>query len=168
MLSDIALKLENAGADCVLIGCNTAHLIADELKQKIHIPLLHIAKETAKEIMHHKIRKVGLIGTKFTMENSFFTEHLAAAGIETIIPEMNDRDIIHDAILNEFSKGIFIEETKKKYLQIIDKLQQNGADAIIFGCTEISLLITQADCSLQIFDTTAIHAKAAADFALSN
>ncbi len=167
MLTNIAKKLEDAGAEALLLCSNTPHILADHIEKNIRIPLLHIAKETAKEISQNNIAKVGLIGTKFTMENSFFIDHLAAQGIVTVIPNVEDRVILHEAIINEFTKGIFSEETKFKYLAIIEKLRQNGAEAIILGCTEIGLLINQSDCTIKLFDTTVIHAKAAVNFCLS-
>ena len=148
------------------MATNTPHLVADTVRQKIKIPLLHIAEETAKEIVRQKINKVGLLGTKFTMENSFFKDRLTKFGIDTIVPDNADRDFIHASIFNELTKGIFKDETKKKYIAIIDNLKTNGADGVIFGCTEIALLINQADSSVRVFDTTAIHSKAAVDFAL--
>ena len=166
-LTDIAQRLQNAGADCILMATNTPHLVADIVRQKIKIPLIHIAEETAKEIVKQKINKVALLGTKFTMENSFFKDRLTKFGIESVIPDSSDRDFIHDSIFNELTKGIFKEETKKKYIDIIAKLKSEGAAGVIFGCTEIALLITQEDSNLLVFDTTAIHSKAAVDFALS-
>ena len=166
MMTGIAIRLENAGADCIVMCTNTPHLFADTVRQKIKIPLLHIAEETAKEIVRQKVSKVGLLGTKFTMENSFFKDCLAKLDIDTVIPDNADRDFIHDSIFNELTKGIFKDETKNKYLGIIDQLQRAGAEGVIFGCTEISLLIKQDDCNLTVFDTTAIHSKAAVDFAL--
>ncbi|HEX9657629.1 MAG TPA: aspartate/glutamate racemase family protein [Bacteroidota bacterium] len=167
MLTDIALKLQTAGADCIVMATNTPHLVADTVRKKITIPLLHIAEETAKEIVRQKKVKVGLLGTKFTMENSFFKDRLTNFGIETIVPDNADRDFIHASIFNELTKGIFKEESKTKYVDIIDKLKANGANGVIFGCTEIALLISQADSSITVFDTTVIHSKAAVDFALS-
>jgi aspartate racemase len=167
MLTDIPLKLQTAGADCIVMATNTPHLVADTVRKKITIPLLHIAEETAKEIVRHKMVKVGLLGTKFTMENSFFKDRLTNFGIETIVPDNADRDFIHASIFNELTKGIFKEESKTKYVDIIDKLKANGANGVIFGCTEIALLISQADSSITVFDTTVIHSKAAVDFALS-
>lgn len=166
LFSNIAQRLENAGADCIVMCTNTPHLVADKIKQKIKIPLLHIAEETAKEIVRHKITKVGLLGTKFTMENSFFKDRLLKFGIEPVIPDNADRDFIHTSVFNELTKGIFKEETKKNYLEIIEKMHKVGAQGIVFGCTEISLLINQKDCSIPVFDTTLIHARAAVDFAL--
>ena len=168
MFSNMAKKLENTGADCIVMCTNTPHLIADKIRQKIKIPLIHIAEETAKEIVRQKINKVALLGTKFTMENSFFKDKLSLLGIEPIIPDSNDRNFIHSSIFNEFAKGIYKEETKKKYLNIIEKLSKKGVQGIIFGCTEISLLLNPSECNIPVFDTTVIHSKAAVDFALSN
>ncbi len=167
MLSDIAIQLENAGADCIVMCTNTPHLVADTIRQKINIPLLHIAEETAKEIVSQKINKVGLLGTKFTMENSFFKDRLSQFGIDSIVPDDADQDYIHASIFNELTRGSFKDDTKNKYIEIIDKLKSAGAKGVVFGCTEFSILINPTDCSISIFDTTAIHSKAAADFALS-
>ena len=167
MLSDVAIQLENAGADCVVMCTNTPHLVADTIRQKIKIPLLHIAEETAKEIVSQKINKVGLLGTKFTMENSFFRDRLSQFGIESIVPDDADKDYIHASIFNELTRGFFKDDTKIKYLEIIDKLKNDGAKGVVFGCTEFSILINSSDCSIPIFDTTAIHSKAAVNFALS-
>ena len=167
ILSDIAIQLENAGADCIVMCTNTPHLVADTVRQKIKIPLLHIAEETAKEIVSKKINKIGLLGTKFTMENSFFKDRLLQFGIESIVPDDPDKDYIHASIFNELTRGFFKDDTKNKYLDIIDKLKEGGAQGVVFGCTEFSILINPADCSIPIFDTTAIHSIAAANFALS-
>jgi len=168
LLTDIAQRLEKAGADCIVMATNTPHLVADIISQKIKIPLLHIAEATAKEIVNQKINKVGLIGTKFTMENSFFKDRLNKYGIEAIIPSNSDRDFIHASIFEELTKGIFKTETKNKYVKIITELEKQGAKGIIFGCTEISLLLNQDDLSITLFDTTSIHSRAAVDFALAN
>lgn len=167
MFTEIALRLQNAGADCIVMATNTPHLVADIVRQKIKIPLLYIAEETAKEIVRQKINKVGLLGTKFTMEKDFFKDCLTKFGIETVIPDSSDREFIHTSIFNELTKGIFRDETKKKYIDIIAKQKRDGADGVIFGCTEIALLIKQDDSNIIVFDTTAIHSKAAVDFALS-
>ena len=167
ILSDIAIQLENAGADCIVMCTNTPHLVADTVRQKIKIPLLHIAEETAKEIVSKKINKIGLLGTKFTMENSFFKDRLLQFGIESIVPDDPDKDYIHASIFNELTRGFFKDDTKNKYLDIIDKLKEGGAKGVVFGCTEFSILINPADCSIPIFDTTAIHSRAAANFSLS-
>jgi aspartate racemase len=168
MFSDIARQLESAGVDCIVMCTNTPHLVADTIQQKIQIPLLHIAEETAEAIVKQGASKVGLIGTKFTMENSFFKDRLSKFGLDTLIPNSEDRDFIHASILNELTSGVFKEETKNKYLEIIEKLSGDGAQGVILGCTEIPLLIDQSDCKVTVFDTTAIHSEAAVDFALSN
>lgn len=166
ILSGIAGLLENAGADCILLCSNTPHLVAGSIREKVRIPFLHIAEETAKAVVKKGISKVGLIGTKFTMENSFFKDRLSNYGLETFIPTGEDRNFIHASISNELQKGIFKDETKEQYLIIIEKLREKGAQGVILGCTEIPLLINQADSNLPVFDTTAIHSRAAVDFAL--
>ncbi|MGB3078813.1 MAG: aspartate/glutamate racemase family protein [Saprospiraceae bacterium] len=168
MLTDIALRLEGAGAECIVMCTNTPHIIADQLRLNIRTPLIHIAEETAKEILNKKIKKVGLLGTKFTMEHTFFKDKLTASGIDTTIPDPEEREFIHNSIFSELTLGIINPDTKKKYHEIIDGLEKQGAQGIISGCTEIGLLIHQADCNITFFDTTDIHAKAAVDFALTS
>jgi aspartate racemase len=167
MFSGIALLLEGAGADCIAICSNTPHMAANAIRQKIKIPLVHIAEETAKEIAKQNIKTVGLLGTKPTMEGAFFKDKLQQAGIETVIPDNADRDYIHAAILNELTQGIFKNETKNKFLSIIDKLKMQNAGGVILGCTEIPMLINTADCSVPAFDTTLIHSRALVNFALA-
>lgn len=168
MFTDIAMKLQHAGADCIVMATNTPHLVAETIRERINIPLLHIAEETAREINRHHMTKVGLLGTKFTMEHAFFKDRLAKFHIETIVPGDADREFIHASNFNELTRGIFSEETRERYKDIIGKLKSNGAEGVIFGCTEIALLIRQDDTRVTIFDTTAIHSKAAVDFALSS
>lgn len=167
MLSEIAINLENAGADCIMICCNTGHIVADELKKKISIPFLHIADETTKEILKHNFKKVGLLGTAFTMKNSFFINRLAHAGIETLLPNTTECNLIHAAIMNELAKGFLSNASTKMFQSVIQKLKKQGAEAVVFGCTEIGMFISQSDCVLPIFDTTIIHTNAAVDFAIS-
>jgi len=167
MLSGIAIQLEHAGADCIVMCANTVHLVADTIRQKINIPLLHSAEETARKIASQKINKVALLGTKFTMEHPFFKDRLSQLGIDTIIPDEADKEFIHASIFNELTKGIFKDETKNKYIGIIDQLKSYGAEGVVFGSAEFSLLLTQMDCSMPIFDTIVIHSEAAVDFALS-
>ncbi len=166
-LSDIAVQLENDGADCIVMCCNTTHNSADDIIDRINIPFIHIADETAKEIAAQKISKVGLLGTKFTMENPFFKDRLTKFGIETIVPDCTDRDIVFESIFKELGFGIVKDDTRIKFIKIINKLRSEGAEGIILGCTEIPLLISDRDSPVKVFDTTAIHAKAAAEFALS-
>src|SRR5215831_20969839 len=128
MLSTVALKLQDAGADCIVMCTNTPHLVADAIRQKIKIPLLHIAEETAKEINKQGINKVALLGTKFTMENSFFKDRLLQFGIDSVVPGDADKEFIQSAIFKELTRGIFKDETKIKFLEIIEKLRVRGAD----------------------------------------
>jgi aspartate racemase len=167
-LSGISKKLEEAGADCIVICSNTPHIIADLVQQNIKVPLINIAGETSKEIAKKKFNTVALLGTKFTMEQTFFKDQLSRLNITALIPGEKEREFIHTSIYTEFGKGIFREETKRKYLNIIDDLKSRGAEGVIFGCTEIPLLIKQKECSLPILDTTLIHATAAVDFALKD
>jgi aspartate racemase len=166
MFSGIAKKLEAGGADCILLCANTPHKIADKVQQNINIPLLHIAEVTAAEIAKSKIDVVALLGTKFTMEENFFKAKLTKAGIQTLIPNDADKDFIHAAIFDELGVGVFKPETKARYLQIIEALKDQGAKGVVFACTEIPLLIPTAECPFPVFDTMAIHSKAAVDFAL--
>ena len=165
-LATIAKKLEVAGAECIILCANTPHMAADFIQENIAIPLIHIAEETSKEIARHRLNKVGLIGTRFTMEQSFFTEKLSKNGISTLIPGNEERDYIHSTIFNELAKGIFSDEIKNNYLQIMEGLMQKGAEGIILGCTEIPMLLKPGDYAMKTFDTTLIHATAAVDFAL--
>lgn len=160
-------NLKNSGAEAILLCANTMHLIADRIQESIDLPLIHIAVETAKEIQKKDIKKVGLLGTKFTMELDFFKEKLTALDIEAIVPEAEDRDFLHDTIFNELGKGLILESTKARYLSIIEKLIDNGAEGIILGCTEIPLLVKQEMIKVPVFDTALIHSNAAVAFALS-
>lgn len=166
-LTEIAKRLETAGAECLLLCANTPHMAADIVQKKLGIPLIHIAEATAKAVVKQGIKKVGLLGTKMTMEQSFYKDRLAKFGITLIIPEEVQREYIHRTIMTELEKAILKEETRKKYLEIIDGLVRKGAEGIILGCTEIPLLIKQSDCKIPVFDTTEIHAMAAVEFALS-
>lgn len=166
-LSSIAKKLETAGAEALILCANTPHIAVETVQKNITIPLIHIADETSKEIIKHKISKVILLGTKITMEQDFFKKRLLNYGIESIVPDEADKEFIHTSIFTELGKGIFKDETKKTYLEVIEKLKKSGAEGVILGCTEIPMLIKQGDCSIKTFDTTLIHAKAAVEFMLS-
>jgi aspartate racemase len=167
MLSKACQNLKNSGAEAILLCANTMHLIADRIQESIDLPLIHIAVETAKEIQKKDIKKVGLLGTKFTMELDFFKEKLTALDIEAIVPEAEDKNFLHDTIFNELGKGLILESTKARYLSIIEKLIDNGAEGIILGCTEIPLLVKQEMVKVPVFDTALIHSNAAVAFALS-
>ncbi|MDW8851181.1 aspartate/glutamate racemase family protein [Flavobacterium sp. MMLR14_040] len=160
--------LKQGGAEAIILCANTMHLIADRLEEAIDLPIIHIATETAKEIQKQNLKKVGLLGTKFTMELDFFKDKLIAQGIEAIIPESeNDKDFIHTTIFEELGKGLVTPETKKRYLEIANELIKRGAEGIILGCTEIPLVILPEDVAVPVFDTTLIHSKAAVEFQLS-
>ena len=166
IIIEAALALQTAGADCILLGANTMHYIAPQVKSAINIPFIHIAEETGKEIKKKGLKKVALLGTKYTMQLPFFKDVLASMGIETIIPNESEIQIINDAIYKELALGIITAATKENYLEIMQKLQQEGAEGIILGCTEIPLLIKPNDFDLPLFDTTFIHANAAVNFSL--
>ncbi len=167
-LTGIARRLEAAGAECLLLCANTPHIAADPVQKNIGIPLIHIAEVTAKAILAKKIGKVGLLGTRLTMEQSFYSERLSKFGIEALVPQEPEREYIHRTIMTELEKAVLKDDTRKRYLEIIDGLVKRGAKGIILGCTEIPLLIKQSDCAVPVFDTTTLHAMAAVEFALSD
>ena len=162
-----AQTIEAGGAACLLIGANTMHKIADEVQAVIKIPVIHIAEAVAKEILKNGLKKVGLLGTRYTTQLGFYTDHLAKHGIETIIPGQGDIDFLNYTIYNEFSKNLFLPGTKAAYLKIISKLKEKGAEGIILGCTEIPFLVKQSDCDILLFDTVKIHSAAGVDHVLS-
>lgn len=162
---DAAIKLKNANADCLVICANTMHQYVDRLIEEVKLPIVHIADATAFEIKKLGLSTIGLLGTKFTMEMDFYTKRLKDAGINSLIPEKPERLFIHSTIMDELLKEIFNPESKKKFLDIINDLEIKGAKGIVLGCTEIPLLIKQADTHLPIFNTLEIHAKAAVNFA---
>lgn len=166
IISEAAMKTESAGADCVLLGANTMHHIADEVAAAINIPLIHIADAAAKAIKDKNIKTVALLGTKYTMQFDFYKNKLASHGITTLIPDESGVEYINKTIYEELGKGILRPGTKQKYLAIIKRLIQQGAEGVILGCTEIPLLIKQDDSPVPVFDTTLLHATAAVDFAL--
>jgi len=167
MMSREAKRLEQAGADFILIGANTMHNIADAVQASIQIPLIHIAEEAGKEIVKLQLKKVALLGTKYTMQLDFYKNKLAEQGIETIIPNETDIEYINTAIYDEMGKGIFLPERKQGFIRIINQLKEQGAEGVILGCTEIPILIQQNDSAIPVFDTTAIHVNAAVVLALS-
>lgn len=163
-----AKSLEKAGADFIIICTNTMHKMADEVQKDITIPILHIADVTAKSIKERGLNSVGLLGTRFTMEQDFYKERLAIKhGIGVVIPTKGERKIIHEVIYNELCLGKIEQSSKNRFKEIINSLIKNGAEGIILGCTEIPLLIKQEDFGFPIFNTTEIHAKAAVDYAIS-
>ena len=162
VLSKAAMNLESAGADFIVICTNTMHKVAPDIQKCISIPIIHIAEATADVLKSQGITKVGLLGTKYTMTQDFYKSKLIEAGIEVVIPNQEEVEVVNDIIYNELCLGTILEESKQKYLSVIDHLEKNGAQGVILGCTEIGLLIKQKDTSLPVFDTTQIHAKKAA------
>jgi aspartate racemase len=161
-------NLKKAGAEAIVLCANTAHAVAQEVQEKIQLPLIHIADATANEIIKQGLKKVGLVGTKFTMEMDFYKSKLKEYHIETIVPSSQTvRDYLQQTIKEELGRGIVKQETKRAYIAIINLLIKEGAEGIILGCTEIPLLIQPADVSVPIFNTTKIHSDAAIAFALS-
>lgn len=162
-----AKSLENAGADFLLICTNTMHKLAPEIERSINIPLLHIADAAAEVLLLKKKKKVALLGTAFTMEQDFYREKLEVKyGLDVIIPEKSDREIVHNIIFNELCRGEILQSSAEKYLHIMQSLMAQGAEGIILGCTEIGLLVNQNDIQVELFDTTAIHANKAVQMAL--
>lgn len=160
-------QIEAAGADFLLICTNTMHKVAHHIARNISIPILHLADATADKIKEKQIKKIGLLGTKFTMEEDFYRGRLANKhGLQVIIPNEADRQIVHDVIYDELCLGIVKDDSKREYLRIMKRMKENGAQGIIEGCTEIVMLVQQDDTAIPLFDTTAIHANAAVEFAL--
>jgi len=169
ILSDAAKSLERGGADCVLICTNTMHKVAEVVQESISIPLIHIADATGEELVEHGVKKVGLLGTAFTMEQSFYKGRLQDKfSLDVIVPNESQRKVVHEVIYQELCLGEVKAESKAAYLEIVDALKEQGAEGIILGCTEIGLLISGKDTDVKLYDTVAIHAKAAVDWALAD
>lgn len=168
IMIDAARRLEGAGADFIVICTNTMHKFAEDLLVHTRIPLLHIADATAGRVLDCGIRKVALLGTRFTMEEDFYKGKLIREHrLDVIIPEQDEREIVHRIIYDELCAGEIIPSSKKQYQTIMDRLVDRGAEGIILGCTEIGLLVQQKDCRVPLFDTTAIHAEAAVSYAIA-
>jgi aspartate racemase len=168
VLIDAAGSLEKGGADFIVLCTNTMHKLADDIQANIHIPFLHIADATARQIKKSGISKVGLLGTRFTMEEDFYKSRLTETfGLEVIIPDADAREIVHRVIYDELVVGEIRQDSRKRYLAIIQRLVDDGAEGIILGCTEIGLLVHDGDCRTPLFDTTRIHAVAAVAYALA-
>jgi aspartate racemase len=168
LMISAAKRLETAGAKIILICTNTMHKMADEVEQNINVHLLHIADATGEVIKKMGIKKVGLLGTKFTMEQDFYKKRIEEKfNIEVIIPNEVERQTVHNIIYKELVIGKISQSSKQNYVNIINNLKSSGAEGVILGCTEIPLLVKQQDCDLPLFDTTTIHAKAAVDLAFA-
>jgi aspartate racemase len=168
LLGEAAARLEGAGAAFLVLCSNTAHKVAPKIEAHVQVPLLHIVDVTAEAIAKRGFRKVGLIGTCFTMEQSFYRARLEKQhGLEVIVPAAHDRALVHNVIDEELGHGRLLATSRAAYLRIVDDLARQGAEGVILGCTEIPLLVQQQDSNVPLFDTTAIHAHAAALHALS-
>lgn len=167
ILGDAALGLERAGADMILICTNTMHKVAPQIQARLHVPLLHIADATADALEKAGVSKVALLGTKYTMCQDFYKSRLIDRGFTVLIPDNTDVELVNHVIFDELCLGVLKPESKAEFLRIIGDLAAQGAQGVILGCTEIGLLISQADTDLPVFDTTLIHAKRAAELALS-
>lgn len=168
LMTKAALALEKAGADCLLIGTNTMHICADHVQSRLSIPLLHIADVTAAAIKERGCRSPLLLATSFTMEKDFYKGRLGLKhGVEVLIPDDQERADVHRIIYDELCQGVISSQSKARYLQIIETAKSRGADGVIFGCTEVGLLISADDVDLPVFNSTELHAQAAVDFALT-
>ena len=166
ILGEAAYNLEKAGADFIVICTNTMHKVVNQIKEKISIPILHIAEMTAEKILEKGLKNIALLGTKYTMEQDFYKSKLIEKGINVIIPDKNDIEIINEVIYDELCLGTINSNSKKKFLEIVHKLRSKGAEGIILGCTEIGLLIKNADTDVPLFDTAIIHAEQAAIYSI--
>ena len=166
VLADDAVRLEDSGADVIVLATNTMHKVARQIEEAIRIPFLHIADATADAVEAEGIEAIALLGTRYTMEQDFYRGRLTAHGLEVLVPGAADRTFVHDVIFNELVQGRIVEESKERYLEIIERLQDRGAEGVIAGCTEMELLVTPDDVEQPYFPTARIHAMAAVDFAL--
>ena len=166
ILTQAAQALERAGADFLVICTNTMHKVAPQIQRDVSIPLLHIAKATARQLHRQGITRVGLLGTRYTMEQDFYKEVLRQEGIQVLIPGEKDRNLVNDVIYHQLCLGIISPQSRKEYLRIIGELAEQGAQGVILGCTEIGLLVSQENTSVPLFDTTLIHGRQAALFAM--
>ena len=167
ILAQAALDIQSAGADFLLICTNTMHRVAPQIEKAIQIPVLHIADATAEVLLNEGIKTVGLLGTAFTMEQDFYKGRLISQyGLEVVVPTQQDRAIIHRIIFEELCLGQVKADSRAEYLRIINSLAEQGAEAVILGCTEIGMLVSQTDTKVKLFDTTVIHAQKAVEYAL--
>ena len=167
ILTNAARSVEDGGADFLLICTNTMHKVADQVENAVNIPLLHIADATADVLVQASVRKVGLLGTAFTMEQEFYKGRLSEKyGIDVVVPDALDRKLVHDIIYQELCLGLLKQSSKQKYIRIVDKLTEMGAEGVILGCTEMGMLISQNDTVTTLYDTTKIHAAKAVEWAI--
>jgi aspartate racemase len=168
LLLDASKKLVSIGAECILLCANTMHMFADRVEREIPVPLIHIGVAAARAVKRRGLSTIGLLGTKPTMEKDFYKAKLKSEQILAIVPESDDRDYIQRTIDQELLMGIISEDSRKRFVGIMEKLRSQGAEGIVLGCTEIPLLIQQEDTDLPVFNTTVIHSLAAVEFALGS
>ncbi|MCD1279900.1 aspartate/glutamate racemase family protein [Psychrobacter sp. CCUG 69069] len=167
IMASSSTRLQAAGAKGLLIATNTMHKVADDVQEATDLPIIHIAEATANAIKEQNLTKIALLGTQFTMTQDFYKQHLMDAGLQVLIPEEEARAEVHRIIYEELCQGQIKDSSRHYYVDVIKALAEQGAEGVILGCTEIGLLITQADSPIPVFDTTAIHAKAAVAFLLN-
>ena len=168
LLADAARRVQAAGADLLVLCTNTMHKVAPQMEAAVSIPLLHIADATGAAITAAGHRTVGLLGTRFTMEQDFYRQRLQDRhGLQVLVPDADDRRIVHDVIYDELCRGVVSDSSRDAYRRVMDDLVARGAQAIILGCTEIGLLVGPQDARVPLFDTTALHASAAVEAALA-
>ncbi len=167
ILADAARSVEAGGAEFLLICTNTMHKVADQIERAVSIPLLHIADATAEVLVHNGVKKIGLLGTAFTMEREFYKGRLSEKhGLDVIVPDAPDRKLVHDIIYQELCLGHIEQASKREYIRIVNKLTEMGSEGVILGCTEIGMLIGQDDTNTTLYDTTKIHAAKAVEWAI--
>ena len=166
LLGGVAARLESAGADMILICTNTLHKVAPQVQARIRVPLVHIAEAAAERLLDQGVTRVGLLGTKYTMTQEFYRDKLVERGIEVLIPEEEDIELVNRVIFEELCLGVVKEDSRAEYLRVIESLQERGAQGILLGCTELGLIVSDKDVMLPLFDTTEIHAKKALSLAL--
>jgi aspartate racemase len=168
LLAGRARELQAAGADLVLLCTNTMHKVAEQIEAALDIPLLHLVDVTAEAAVRGGMRRLGLLATRFTMEQPFYRDRMAAHGLETLVPDERERDLVHAIIYDELCRGIVRDSSRDQVRDVIDGLVARGAEGVILGCTEIELLIQQPDCAVRVLPTTALHVDAALDAALED
>jgi len=166
LILDATLKLAGAGADFIILCANTLHQFVERLEQEIDVPIIHIAEAAASEIRLRNMKKIGLLGTKQTMEMDFYKSRLKEKGIDTVVPELSDRDFIERTISDELLRGVFSDRSRYRFIEICKELNKRGAEGIVLGCTEIPLLLKQENIDILLINTLNVHAMAAVDFAL--
>jgi aspartate racemase len=167
VLAEAGRGLQSAGADLLLICTNTMHAVADQVASAVSVPLLHLADTTADAVLGRGLRRIGLLGTAFTMEQAFYKDRLAGRGLDVLVPDGAGREMVHRVIYDELCRGIVRDESRAEYQRVIDALVGAGAEGVILGCTEIELLVCPEHGPVPVFPTTRLHAEAAVDFALA-